>query len=113
MRFDDVIDRAVTLAHKSTMTQRHGAVIVKNGEIIGEGYNHHAQYMCHSWSCHAEVDAIMSLRSKDRKQLNDATLIVVRVGGKGGNQIKHSKPCEGCKKAIEKAGIKRVFYSVE
>jgi deoxycytidylate deaminase len=28
-----------------------------------------------------------------------------------GNPLKYSKPCNGCIKAIEKSGIRRVYYS--
>lgn len=109
---EDVFDRAVQLAKKSTMNQRHGAVIVKGGEIIGQGYNHAATFMSHSWSCHAEVSAILNLKNKSKRYLEDATLIVVRIGPDSiGCPMKLSKPCENCRKAIEKAGIKKVFYS--
>lgn len=109
---EDVFERAVQLAKKSVMTQKHGAVIVKGGEIIGQGYNHATTFMSHSWSCHAEVAAILNLKNKSRKYLEDATLIVVRVGPVSiGCPMKLSKPCENCRKAIEKVGIRKVFYS--
>lgn len=109
----DVFDRAVQLAHKSTMTQRHGAVIVRNGEIIGEGYNHWTTYMSHSYSCHAEVAALLSVKNKTKKMLQDATMIVVRISNNHcmPNVLKLSKPCENCTKEINKWGIRKVFYS--
>jgi deoxycytidylate deaminase len=110
---EDVFDKALALAKKSTMTQRHGAVIVKNGEVIGQGYNHIASYMSHSWSCHAEIAAIMSLKTRTKKFLEDATLVVVRIGPESqGCPFKLSKPCAKCQEQIEKTGIKRIFFSV-
>lgn len=109
----DIFDRAVTLAHKSTMTQKHGAVIIKNGEIIGEGYNHITTYMSHSYSCHAEVAAILSLKNRSKKYLCDATMVVVRISNNHcfPNLLKLSKPCESCTKEIIKCGLRKVFYS--
>lgn len=110
---EDVFERAITLAKKSTMGHRHGAVIVKNGEIIGEGYNHIATYMSHSWSCHAEMAAILSLKNRGKKYLEDASMIVVRVSNHRlqAQHLKLSKPCERCTEQIIKSGIRRVFYS--
>lgn len=108
-----MFDRAIALAKKSTMTQRHGAVIVKNGEIIGEGYNHVATYLSHSFSCHAEVAAILSLKKKSKKYLEDCTMIVVRISNHtlSPQHLKMSKPCERCTQEIIKHGIRKVFYS--
>lgn len=115
MKFDmAVFDRATQLANKSTMVQRHGAIIIKNGEIIGEGYNYHTNIFCHQWSVHSEVAALMSLKKQHKtpKALQDAVMVVVRIGppSKAG-ELKNSKPCDRCREAIEKAGIKKVFYS--
>ena len=108
----DIFDRVTSVAHKSTMVFKHGTVIVKNGEIISEGYNHLADFMCHQWSVHSEVDAILNLKKnhRNKKFLEDAVMIVVRIGAK--NDMRMSKPCDACKKAIEKAGIKRILYSM-
>ena len=115
MRVDTtVFERATVLANKSTMLHRHGAVIVWEGQIIGEGYNYHTDFMCHQWSVHSEVAALMSLKKQHRhkKVLENATMVVVRLGPPScPEELKNSKPCDRCRQAILKAGIKRVFYS--
>lgn len=109
---NNVFERAVQVAEKSTMLQRHGAVIVKNGNIIAEGYNHHTSILCHQWSVHSEVAALMNLRPKHRKSLGDAIMLVVRLGPPSDTfKFKNSRPCEKCREAINKAGIKKVFYT--
>lgn len=113
-RQDDIFDRVIALAKKSQMTQKHGAIIVKDGKIIAEGYNYVTSFMSHSFSMHAEVDCLMKVKSKSKKFLEDCTLIVVRVGvASKGFPTKMSKPCMNCKAEIEKFGIKKVFYSTE
>lgn len=54
------IDEAIQLAHNSPCFCQHGCVLVRNGKIIGRGYNNYNSSQ-HSDSCnsiHAEVDAI-------------------------------------------------------
>lgn len=101
-------DRAVMLAGKSCMGHKHGCVILKGNTIIGEGYNRWTEHMEHSFSLHSEVVAISSVKNKSKGYLNDSVMIVVRIGHEG---LKLSKPCVGCRKAIEKVGIGKIFYS--
>jgi deoxycytidylate deaminase len=105
----DIFEHCISNAKKSEMLHRHGAIIYRNGEVIGQGFNHRADHLFHSFSLHAEVAAIKNVKKKDRQKLKDATLIVVRVGNDG--NIKMSKPCENCRRFIESSGIKKVFYS--
>lgn len=106
------LKRAINLALKSTcQTHRHGCVIVKDDEILSEGYNHTQLHLYHKFSIHAEVDAISKLKH-NKKLLSACDLYVVRIGTDSmGNPLKYSKPCPACIKAIHKAGIRRVYYS--
>lgn len=106
------LKRAMNLALKSPChQQRHGCVIVRDNEIISEGYNHTHTHMYHKFSIHAEVDAISKLKH-NRRLMASCDLYVVRVGRDSmGNPLKYSKPCPDCIKAIQKCGIKRVYYS--
>lgn len=106
------MNRAFNLARKShCFTHRHGCVIVKDDEIVSEGFNHTDVHLYHKLSIHAEVDAISKLK-KNRKYLSQCDLYVVRIGRDSmGNPLKYSKPCPDCIKAIQKSGIRRVYYS--
>jgi deoxycytidylate deaminase len=106
------LKRATNLALKSPcQNHRHGCVIVKDDEILSEGYNHTQTHLYHKFSIHAEVDAISKLKH-NKKLLSSCDLYVVRIGRDSmGNPLKYSKPCQDCIKAIHKAGIRRVYYS--
>lgn len=59
------IDVAIEEAIKSKHNQRHGCVIVKNGSIVGRGYNngrcrHRDNLTNGCTTCHAEAAAIMN-----------------------------------------------------
>ncbi|MFM7079919.1 MAG: bifunctional diaminohydroxyphosphoribosylaminopyrimidine deaminase/5-amino-6-(5-phosphoribosylamino)uracil reductase RibD [Bacteroidota bacterium] len=72
-----------------------GCVIVKNGEIVGEGYHHQYGHR------HAEVDAISSV--KDQSQLIGATLYVNL------EPCNHHGKTPPCTEAIIAAGISKVM----
>lgn len=109
----ELLERLKFLAKKSNMKHKHGCVILKHGEIIGEGTNKNVDFMSHQYSIHSEVNAILSLKKQHRnkKFLEDCILIVVRVTGNKCQNFRLSTPCENCTNEIIKAGIKTVFYS--
>ena len=116
----DPADEAIKMARRSYMTQRHGAVIIRNGEIIARGNNRHMTHLNHVYSLHAEMDVIADLKRryadqcKSKRWLKDCRLYVVRVGPDSqNNPLRMSKPCTNCKQAIQHTGIPIVFYSNE
>jgi len=101
------------MASKSEEKNRHGAVVVKSGRVLGMGYNkikNHPHVIMegrHKFDCgpHAEVEAI-----KDAgKHAKGATLFVARVNKNGEDRL--SKPCVNCQKYIEESEIKNVIYT--
>lgn len=104
--------KAAKIAEKSIMAQKHGAVLVHNDEILAEGWNRSMLYYSHSYSVHAEVDVIHKCRKKYKDILSNTELYIVRIGPPSLDRcLKYSKPCEDCKKAIERFGIPKVYYS--
>jgi len=67
-------------ASKSVLREKHGCVIVRGREILARGHNKHVVKAVRGRiSCHAEKDAILKCR-KQRLDLRDADLYVVRWG---------------------------------
>jgi tRNA(adenine34) deaminase len=74
-----------------------GAVLVLNGEIIGEGWNH--PIVSHDSTTHAEIMALRASAVKlGNYRLNDATLYVTL------------EPCVMCAGAMVHARIKRLVF---
>jgi deoxycytidylate deaminase len=101
------------LASKSEARQRHGAVIVRGGSVVGTGFNkdrnrpdnvspEHIKSHC---SVHAEVEAIRDAGWNVR----GAVLYVARVNAHG--EDRYSKPCDRCTVVIEETQIKKVIYT--
>ena len=87
-----------------------GALIVKDGMIISDGYNgtpsgfenccENDDKETHWYVLHAEANAILKV-ARSTHNCNGATLYVTL------------SPCKDCSKLIIQAGIKRVVYSQE
>ena len=105
--------RASKVALKSSMTHKHGCVIVKDNVILSTGFNH--QYltkMNNLYSIHAEIEAIKKLKKFNITIKEKVEMYVVRIGTENFNHcLKYSKPCENCIKCIENLNIKRIYYS--
>jgi dCMP deaminase len=101
------------LAKKSQSRQKHGAIVVRGGSVLGMGYNkdrnhpsrvspEHIKTHC---SRHAELEAI-----RDAKwNVKGAVLYVARVNSR--DEDRNSKPCMLCEKIIIETEIKKVIYT--
>jgi deoxycytidylate deaminase len=110
------IEIAKENAIKSDLLQKHGSVLICNGQIF-TGYNHFTPGKNYI-TIHAEEDAIGKFinmcRKKYwadtyiRKKLKKATLITIRVKN---DEIKCSAPCHNCIQMIRNYEIKHIIYS--
>jgi deoxycytidylate deaminase len=101
------------MAKKSLSRQKHGAVIVRGGSVLGMGYNkdrnhpdivspEHIKKHC---SRHAELEAIRDANWN----VKGAVLYVARVNSSGADR--NSKPCGLCEAIIRETEIKKVIYT--
>lgn len=104
------VQQCINLAKKSIVKYQHGSVIVNNGKIIGCGFNKLFPKGGIMNTCHAEVNAILSLQ-KAPKYCKNSTIYVIRLSGKKENEFGDSKPCQNCLNRIKQHNISRVFYS--
>lgn len=100
-------------AAKSEARQKHGAVIVKSGRVLGTGFNkdtnnpfivspEHIKTHC---SRHAEIEAMRDANWN----VKGAVLYVARVNRQG--KDRYSKPCGYCETTIARTQIKKVIYT--
>lgn len=102
------IDLCMKLAQKSIVKYQHGSIVVNSGKVIGLGYNKLYPKTGVKSTCHAEVDALLSLQ-KSPKYCKKSTIYVIRLSGK--DKLGDSKPCQNCLNRIKQYNISRVFYS--
>jgi len=108
------LDRAIKLAHLSEERQRHGCAIYKGGSLISVGVNVVKNDPYIIGDCaknpnhHAET---MAIRAAGQADLKGATIYVARINRYGSPL--YSRPCDTCREAIEKAGIRKIVYTVD
>ena len=120
------IAKAVSM-RSTCLKKHHGAVIVKNGEIISTGYNNPPRGEKHCITCtkcgngkdeaayfscpavHAEQNAIISA---SRKDMLGADLYLAGIDVRPDEPTEFEAwPCEICLRLIKNAGINRIITS--
>lgn len=104
---------AIKVAETSEAKMRHGAVVVRGGSVIGVGVNKRKndpliiEQGKHRSSCgdHAEVSAL-----KRTSKTEGATIYIARVNRKA--EPVNSKPCNNCQESLDKAGIRKVVFTL-
>ncbi len=98
-------------SHSEHHTYKLGCVIVKKNKIISGGFNKiktHTKSIHKFNMLHAEIDALIG---KDYDKLRNSFAFVYRERKNGKPAM--AKPCEACELALKKAGVKRVYYTID
>jgi guanine deaminase len=93
--------RAIELSARALTTpgtEPFGAVIVRDGVVVGEGFNHSAAH--HDPTSHGEVEAI-----------RDACRRLKTVDLRNCDLYTSCEPCALCVAAMSIVGIRRTFYA--
>ena len=98
---------AYDVAATSKCRQKHGAVVIKRGQVRSVAANQRRGLVTDAYphTIHAEELALLRAGSTSA----GATLLVARVNRAG--ELRLSAPCRRCQGAIERAGIRRVIYT--
>jgi len=104
------ISRAAHAGECSSLPHQHGSVIVERdtGRIISSGFNHIYIFNDRVWTIHSEVHALRQVRKGTK--LKNCVMYNVSIGNSGVLRI--SKPCVNCNKALTKAGIEAVYFTI-
>jgi tRNA(Arg) A34 adenosine deaminase TadA len=95
------MQRAIELSRRALVepaTEPFGAVVVLDGQIVGEGLNHSLAHF--DPTSHGEVEAI-----------RDACRRLGSVDLSGADIYSSCEPCAMCVATMEVAGIARLFYA--
>ena len=112
-----IMDYAIKVAQISRSRKRVGALLLYKNRVITHGVNQdtkshplqarlaEAVGLSEKIYLHAEISALVKCKSEVD------TIVVARLGGHNGNEIRNAKPCKICQLALEKAGIKHIYYT--
>lgn len=95
------MQRAIDLSRRALVepgTEPFGAVVVRDGQIVGEGLNHSLAHF--DPTSHGEIEA-----------LRDACRRLSTVDLTGADMYSSCEPCAMCVATMEVAGINRLFYA--
>lgn len=106
------LNKALELSMLSECSNKHGALISKNGKTISVGINYdvNCNSICTNPKTEASVHAeVAALKAAWKTDLNGASIYVARRNTKGEPLL--SKPCLNCQEALKKRGISKVYYT--
>ena len=116
--FDEsIMNDLIKTAMKSTVNNKHSAMLIKNDTIYKSEYNKFIKEITirknnntyiHHLTVHAEIHAC----HYNKKNAKGMDIIVIRID-KMGTKLKNSRPCNNCIRKLRKLGIRKVFYSNE
>lgn len=107
MKEGELIDLAHRMAQRSPVRRfQTGAVIYKNGEVLGTGWSHASdRNMACYRSMHAELHALSRC---DVRDTIGSTIAIVTISRKSGNRT-DGTPCLFCLRNIQKFGISKII----
>lgn len=106
------LERATVLASTCKSRHRHGALVVRDGAVVGQGVarrvGNDPSVSENAWRCsyiHAEHAALRAAGA----DASGATLYVARVNAYGDPVL--SKPCPRCAGLAERVGVARIVWT--
>lgn len=100
------LNAAIELAKLSKCRHKHGAVLIKKGQVIAAGTNIRLQVPSDTNWRYCSIHAEEYVLSVAGTQAAGATLYIARVNREGNPLL--SLPCNRCSRKLDRARIKRV-----
>ena len=119
MSYRPIMDLAIDIARSSPSRKRVGAILLNKGKIVSTGVNQETKShplqakfakmvgLDEKIYLHAEMSALVKNRS------DCDTIVVARLGGHSGEELRNAKPCPICSLALESQGIEHIYYSTD
>lgn len=104
-----IIEYLKKISTKSSVTHRHAAGLLLNDKLISSGINKFIfiNECSFNKTLHAEIAALSCISKKNTRGLD---LVVIRNKN---NNLQNSRPCSACIDKLQKAGIRKVYFSDE
>jgi tRNA(Arg) A34 adenosine deaminase TadA len=108
---------AIKLANSSKSRKKVGALLLHKNKVIAQGVNQDTKShplqakladmvgLSEKIYLHAEISALVKCKSEAD------TIVVARLGGHNGDELRNAKPCPICSLALEQAGIEHIYYT--
>lgn len=116
---DPMLGLAIKVAESSKSKKKVGAVLLHKNKVITQGVNQDTKThplqaklaemvgLDEKIYLHAEISALVRCKGEAD------TIVVARLGGHYGDELRNAKPCPICSLALKEAGIENVYYSTD
>ena len=113
------MDLAIKVAESSKSKKKVGALLLHKNKVITQGVNQdtkshplqarlaEAAGLGEKIYLHAEISALVKCKSEVD------TIVVARLGGHSGDELRNAKPCPICALALKQAGIEHIYYTTD
>jgi tRNA(Arg) A34 adenosine deaminase TadA len=114
-----IMDLVIKVAESSKSRKKVGALLLHKTKVITQAVNqdkksHPLQArladmvgLSEKIYLHAEISALVKCRSEVD------TIVVARLGGHSGHEIRNAKPCPICSLALQQSGIEHIYYTTD
>ena len=114
-----IMDLAIKVAESSRSRKKVGAVLLHKNKVITQGVNQDTKShpiqakfaqmvgLDEKIYLHAEMSVLVKCKSEAD------TIVVARLGGHSGYEIRNAKPCPICALALKEAGIEHIYYTTD
>jgi tRNA(Arg) A34 adenosine deaminase TadA len=114
-----IMDLALKVAQTSKSRKKVGALLIHKNKVITQGVNQDTKShpiqarfaemvgLSEKIYLHAEISALVRCRSEVD------TIVVARLGGHNGDELRNARPCPICSLAIKEAGIENIYYTTD
>ena len=116
---ESTFDLAYEIARSSPSKKQVGAVLLNKSKVIVTATN--LETKSHPMQAkfaervglrekiflHAEIAALVKCREECD------TIVVARIGGHSGKELRNAKPCPICDLALKEAGVEHVYYTTD
>jgi deoxycytidylate deaminase len=121
----NILDQAIAVAMASDSPKRMGAILLKRNKVISAATNSYTKtHPIQKWAAertarlynqkdyslkqylHSEINAIIKAKGEPAD-----TIVVCRIGGHGGKDLRDARPCRICSGFLIQHGVFHVHYS--
>ena len=114
-----IMDLAIKVAESSKSKKKVGALLLHKNKVITQGVNQDTKShplqarlaevvgLREKIYLHAEISALVKCKSEVD------TIVVARLGGHSGDEIRNAKPCKICDSFLNKTNVSRFHLFVQ
>jgi deoxycytidylate deaminase len=114
-----IMDLAIKVAESSQSRKKVGALLLQKNKVITQAVNQDTKShpiqakFAHMVGLHEKIYLHAEMSALVRCKSDADTIVVVRLGGHSGHELRNAKPCPICQLAIKEFGVEHIYYTTD